>query len=69
MFRYYLKLGALSIRGNPCAECADGAAIGIGIGACMTIMMNHQVMSGNPIPHKCTCCTTCSIDNWNPDEP
>jgi putative ABC transport system permease protein len=45
------------------------AAIGIGIGACMTIVTIHHVMSGNPIPQKSSSLYMVQIDNWSPDEP
>jgi putative ABC transport system permease protein len=69
MFRYYLKLGVLSIRGNPALSALMIAAIGIGIGACMTIVTIHHVMSGNPIPQKSSSLYMVQIDNWSPDEP
>ena len=69
MFRYYMKLGALSIRGNPALSALMVAAIGIGIGACMTIMTIHHVMSGNPIPHKSSQLYFVQLDSWSPDEP
>jgi putative ABC transport system permease protein len=69
MFRYYLKLGTLSIRANPALSALMVAAIGIGIGACMTIMTIHHVMSGNPIPHKSAQLYFVQIDSWSPDEP
>ena len=49
MFRYYLKLGTLSIRANPMLSALMVAAIAVGIGACMTIFTVRHVMSGNPI--------------------
>jgi putative ABC transport system permease protein len=69
MFRYYLKLGVLSIRGNPALSALMIAAISIGIGACMTIVTIHHVMSGNPIPQKSSSLYMVQIDNWSPDEP
>ena len=50
MFHYYLKLAILSIRKNPVLSALMVAAIAIGIGACMTVITVHYVMSGNPIP-------------------
>ena len=52
MFRYYLKLGALSIRTNPALSVLMVLAIAIGIGACMTIVTVRHVMSDNPAAHK-----------------
>ena len=69
MFRYYLKLGVLSIRANPALSALMVAAIGIGIGACMSIVTIHHVMSGNPIPQKSGDLYYVQVDNWSPDEP
>ena len=69
MFRYYLKLGVLSIRANPMLSILMVAAIAIGIGACMTIMTVRHVMSGNPIDHKNDQLYHVQVDSWNPDDP
>ena len=69
MFRYYLKLGSLSIRANPILSVLMVAAIAIGIGACMTIMTVRHVMSGNPVEHKNDQLYHVQVDNWNPDDP
>ena len=52
MFRYYVKLGALSIRRNPVLSGLMVAAIATGIGACMTIVNIEYIMGSNPIPHR-----------------
>ncbi len=67
MLRYYLKLGMLSIRANPALSALMVAAIGIGIGACMTIMTIQHVMSGNPIPGKSDSLYYVQIDSWDPN--
>jgi hypothetical protein len=64
MFRYYLKLGALSIRANPALSALMVAAIAIGIGACMTIVTVKHVMSNNPIAHKNDVLYHVQVDNW-----
>jgi putative ABC transport system permease protein len=69
MFRYYLKLGALSIRANPALSTLMVAAIAIGIGACMTIVTVRHVMSDNPIAHKNDVLYHVQVDSWNPVEP
>ena len=69
MFRYYLKLGALSIRANPALSALMVAAIAIGIGACMTIITVKHVMSDNPIAHKNDVLYHVQVDNWNPAKP
>jgi putative ABC transport system permease protein len=69
MFRYYLKLGALSIRANPALSVLMVLAIAIGIGACMTIVTVKHVMSDNPIAHKNDVLYHVQVDNWSPAEP
>jgi putative ABC transport system permease protein len=68
MFSYYLRLGALSIRANPALSALMVAAIAIGIGACMTIVTIHYIMSGNPIPEKSDRLYYVRVDNWDPNE-
>ena len=68
MFRYYLKLGALSIRRNPVLSSLMVAAIATGIGACMTIVTIDYVMSGNPIPHRSDVLFHVQVDSWDPYE-
>ncbi len=69
MFRYYLRLGILSIRANPALSALMVAAIGIGIGACMTIVTIQYIMSGNPIPEKSDQLFHVRVDSWDPAEP
>lgn len=69
MFRYYLKLGALSIRTNPALSVLMVLAIAIGIGACMTIVTVKHVMSDNPIAHKNDVLYHVQVDSWSPAEP
>lgn len=69
MFRYYLRLGVLSIRANPALSALMIAAIAIGIGACMSIVTVRHVMSDNPIAHKNDVLYHVQVDNWNPDDP
>ncbi len=69
MFRYYLRLGLLSIRANPALSALMVAAIAIGIGACMTIVNVRHVMSDNPIEHRNDVLYHVQVDNWSPDEP
>jgi len=69
MFRYYIKLGVLSIRANPALSALMVAAIAIGIGACMSIVTVRHVMSDNPIAHRNDVLYHVQLDNWNPDNP
>ncbi len=66
MFSYYLKLGWLSIRGNPLLSTLMIAAIAIGIGACMTIITVNYVMSSNPIPRKSDQLFYVQLDSGDP---
>ena len=52
MFTYDLRLALKSIRRNPVLSALMVSAIGIGIGACMTVITVYYLMSGNPIPQK-----------------
>jgi putative ABC transport system permease protein len=69
MFRYYLKLGVLSIRKNPVLSALMVAAIAVGIGACMTMFNIEYVMGGNPIPHRSDVLYHVQLDSWDPNEP
>jgi len=69
MFTYYLKLGWLSIRANPLLSLLMVAAIGVGIGACMTILTVNYTMSGNPIPHKSGQLYHVQLDSWDANDP
>ena len=69
MFRYYLRLGLLSIRANPALSALMVAAIAIGIGACMTIVTIRYIMAGNPIAEKSDQLYYVQVDSWDPSEP
>ncbi len=68
MFRYYLKLGWLSIRRNPLLSALMVAAIAVGIGASMTTITVNYTMSNNPIPHKSEQLFAVQLDNWDPNQ-
>jgi len=69
MFRYYLKLGTLSIRNNPVLSGLMVAAIAVGIGACMTMATIQYVMGGDPIPHRSDMLYHVQLDGWDPMNP
>jgi putative ABC transport system permease protein len=69
MFSYYLKLGWLSLRSNPLLSLLMVAAIGVGIGACMTVLTVNYTMSGNPIPHKSEQLFHVQLDSWDANDP
>ena len=47
---YDLQLALISIRKTPVLSALMVAAVGIGIGACMTIITIYYLMSTNPNP-------------------
>ncbi len=69
MFRYYLKLGLLSIRNNAILSALMIAAIGVGIGSCMTIVNIDYIMGSNPIPHRSDVLYHVQVDSWDPYSP
>ncbi|MBW3566836.1 MAG: ABC transporter permease [Proteobacteria bacterium] len=69
MIAYYIKLAALSIRRNPVLSTLMMAAIAVGIGAFMTMLTVHHIMSGNPVWWKNDVLYNVGLDTWNPDEP
>ncbi len=69
MFNYYLKLGWLSLRNNPMLSLLMVAAIGVGIGAFMTILTVNYTMSGNPIPQKSDQLFHVQLDSWDANDP
>src|ERR1700683_632391 len=66
MFGYNLKLALRSLRRNVVITALMVAAIGVGIGASMTIYTVVRAMSGNPIPQKSDQLFTPQIDVWGP---
>lgn len=67
MFSYYLKLGWLSIRGNPLLSVLMVAAIAVGIGASMSVITVNHAMGNNPIPDKSDELYYVRLDNWDPN--
>ncbi len=65
MFRYYVKLGWLSILRNPILSLLMVMAIAVGIGACMTVLTVNYMMSSNPIPHKSEQLFYVQTDSWD----
>jgi len=66
MLSYYLKLGSLSMRRNPVLTTLMVVGIGIGVGACMTVVTIFYVMSGDPIPQKSDRLYYVQLDSWDP---
>ncbi|MEJ0008810.1 MAG: hypothetical protein WDM77_21215 [Steroidobacteraceae bacterium] len=64
MLGYYLHLAVRSLRRNPALTALMIAAIGVGIGASMTMLTNLRVMTGDPIPDKSSQLFAPQIDVW-----
>ena len=69
MFTYYLRLAIKSIRRNTILSVLMVSAIGIGIGACMTVITVYYTMSGDPIPHKSDKLFAVQLNAWDALDP
>jgi putative ABC transport system permease protein len=67
MLGYYFKLAVRSLRRNPVLTALMIAAVGVGIGASMTMLTNLRVMTGDPIPGKSAQLFAPQLDVWGPD--
>jgi putative ABC transport system permease protein len=63
---YFLELAIRSLRRNLVLSALMVTAVGVGIGACMTVLTTLVAMSGNPIPDKSSQLYVPSIDVWGP---
>jgi putative ABC transport system permease protein len=68
MFSYYLGLGLRSLKRNLVLTLLMVAAIGVGIGAAMTVYTLLRATSVNPIPDKSSKLYVPLIDNWGPND-
>ncbi len=64
---HYLHLALRSLRRNVALTALVIAAVGVGIGATMTVFTVLLAMSGDPIPAKSTQLFAVQIDAWGPD--
>lgn len=69
MFLYHLRLAKMSLRKQPLLTGLMVAAIGIGVGACMTILTFVYYLGSDPIPQKSDELFAVRLDSWNPDRP
>ena len=69
LFQYNLKLAIKNIRRNPILSALMIAAIGIGIGASMSMITVNYRFSLNPIPHKSDQLHYVRLDSWSADFP
>jgi putative ABC transport system permease protein len=66
MFVYYFQLAVRCLRGNMALTVLIIAAVGVGIGATMTVFTVLLAMSGDPIPAKSSQLFAVQIDVWGP---
>ncbi|HWX78642.1 MAG TPA: ABC transporter permease [Steroidobacteraceae bacterium] len=66
MFYYYLGLALRSLKRNLVLTVLMIAAIGVGIGASMTMLTMFRAMDHDPIPQKSRQLFTVQVDNWGP---
>lgn len=64
MLGYYFELAVRSLRRNLVLTTLMVAAVGVGIGASMTVLTTLMAMSGNPIPGKSEQLFVPQIDSW-----
>ena len=69
MFVYNLRLALKGIRRNPVLSALMVAAIGIGIGVCMTAITVYYLMSDDPIPHKSNKLFAVQLNSWEAPGP
>jgi putative ABC transport system permease protein len=69
LFNYNLKLALKNIRRNPILSALMVAAIGIGIGASMSMITVNYRFSMNPIPQKSDVLHYVRLDSWSADFP
>jgi putative ABC transport system permease protein len=67
VFGYYINLALRSLQRNMVLTALMIAAIGIGIGASMTMLTVFRAASGDPIPGKSAQLFVPQIDNFGPD--
>jgi putative ABC transport system permease protein len=66
MFNYYIRLALRSLRRNVVLTALMIMAIGVGIGASMTMVTLFRAMANNPIPEKSAQLYAPQIDNYGP---
>jgi putative ABC transport system permease protein len=67
MVGYYLRLALRTLRRNIILTSLIITAVGVGIGAYMTVLTVLIAMSGDPIPNKSTVLFVPQIDIWGPN--
>ncbi|MEO8669945.1 MAG: ABC transporter permease [Tahibacter sp.] len=67
MIRYYVWMGARSLRKNPVLSALMIVGIALGIAACMTSLSVFHAMGSDPIPWKSSQLHYVQLDNWDPN--
>lgn len=69
MITYHLQLAWRSLRRTPGLSALMIAAVGLGVGVCMTMLSVYALMSRDPIPHRSSVLHAVQLDSWAPDRP
>lgn len=69
MLAYHLQLAWRSLGRTPGLSALMIAAVGLGVGVCMTMLSVYALMSRDPIPRKSEVLHAVQLDNWNPNSP
>lgn len=69
LIRYNFKLSLRNIRRNPVLSALMVAAIGVGIGASMSMVTVNYRFSANPIPQRSDVLYYVRLDSWSADFP
>ena len=69
MFLYHLRMARMSLMKQPLLTALMIGAIGVGVGACVTVFTLYYTMSKDPIPEKSQQLFAVRLDSWGPDEP
>ena len=67
MLGYYFMLALASLRRNVGLTALMIAAVAVGIGASMSVLVVYRAMAGDPIPSKAHQLYAVQIDSWGPD--
>ena len=68
MLSYYFNVAVRGLARDAVLSALIVAAIGLGIGASMTVVAMFRATSGDPIPEKSTQLWAPQIDSWGPDK-
>src|SRR6476660_6676640 len=68
MLSYYFNVAVRGLARDAVLTALIVAAIGLGIGASMTVVALFRATSGDPIPEKSTQLWVPQIDSWGPEK-